>query len=381
MKQKVAILGATGSIGTQTLSVVSDFPEIFSVTFATSNHSFEALEKIAKDFNLQAIGFHDKNFTPPNSSTCSICRGNEQIIDWLLTYPPDILVVATAGVEVYDIIRNVYPYIDKIAISSKEAIIMSGITGLLFKMQKSTKLLPIDSEHVAIHQLLKKINRSSIKKVVLTASGGPFYRSSNTIDFETITPEKALAHPTWIMGKKVTIDSATLVNKGIELMEAFYLFGLPLETLDVVIHPESIIHGMVETVDGSLMCQMAYPNMELPIAYALFYPDKKYVSTHQAFDYAKLPGLSFRPISARSIPTIQLALEAIQRGSLAILTYLISDEIAVELFLNGKISFNQIGAMIDNALHLPLETKEINEVNIVKCYFDIKKQIEKEGLL
>lgn len=380
MKQTVVILGATGSIGRQTLSVISQFPQSFSIKMVTSNNSIEPLIQIASNFKVKTVGFHDENLQDRKIDSYTICKGNEDIIDWIISNPPDILVIANAGVEVYTILRQVYHYVKRIAISSKEAIIMAGITKLLPKIQRKTKLLPIDSEHAALHQLLNKTRKTSIKKVVLTASGGPFFRSDDPVDFPTITPKKALEHPTWHMGQKVTIDSATLVNKGIELMEARYLFDLAPDMLDVVIHPESIIHAMIEFKDGSVLCQMAYPNMELPVAYSLFFPLKKQFASIQTFDYAKFPDLSFRKVSAKEIPTIKLAIEALRKNGTTQLKYLAADELAVELFLSEKIRFNQIGLLLERAVSKPLKIKEIDEANIVQRYFDIKEQIEKEGL-
>ncbi len=192
---------------------------------------------------------------------------------------------------------------------------MAGVTGLLGKVQARCQLLPVDSEHAAIHQLLQPFSKESVRKVILTASGGPFYSKPDTskVNFDAITPEQAMKHPTWNMGQKVTIDSATMANKGIELLEAKYLFSLPVEKLSVVIHPQSIIHSMIECYDGSVYMHNSWPDMRIPIAYALFYPTKKPVDTgNQHSLYNSHLSLEIIPVSNHQIKTIYLAFQAMK---------------------------------------------------------------------
>jgi 1-deoxy-D-xylulose-5-phosphate reductoisomerase len=374
MKQKIAILGATGSIGTQTLSIINQFPNQFSVTLLTCNNKFEKLIDLSLPFKCQ-LGIHDQKAKHNVSSNYSFLFGNKNITSFLINNPPDILVFAVSSIDSFTILKEVYPVCKKIAISSKEILVLAGISGLLKQISKKVRLLPLDSEHVAVHELVRKILHSQIKKIILTASGGPFYRNEKKIDFTKITPEIALKHPTWQMGKKVSIDSATLVNKGIELMEAKYLFDLPCSKLDVVIHPESIIHSFCELTDGSIFCQLAYPNMELPIAYSLFFPKRKTVTTVKKLNFDHFPNLTFRKVSARTLPAINLAFDCMLGGGFKEIQYLIADELAVELFFQRKINYQQIVPLIENVINYQEKNILLNPDNILEHYSDLKKMI------
>lgn len=378
MIQKVAILGATGSIGIQTLSIIAQFPQYFNPTLLTANQSIQKLISISTPFPGAKLAIHDQDINAGYRKD-SFLIGNQKIVSYLQENPPDILVIAVDSISCFEILRDVYPYIRKIAIASKEILILAGICKLLPNIRKYTKLLPLDSEHVAIHQLIQKLNKKNIKKIVLTASGGPFFGTDKKIDFSLITPEIALQHPTWQMGKKVTIDSATLINKGIELMEARYLFDLPASSLDVVIHPQSIIHSFCELIDGSVICQMAIPNMELPIAYSLFYPKQVSIPSIKALHFDHFPDLTFRKISATNLPAIELAIGCIKEGAIKELLYLIADDIAVKKFLNHQIKFDQIVPFVQKQVHQKSDPIELNENTITAYYHMLKEQMIKSS--
>ena len=378
MIQTVAILGATGSIGTQTISIISQFPDQFNIVLLSANQSIGKLLSLSSSFPSARLAVHDQFTACNNSASLPILKGNLEISSYLCQNPPDILVFAVDSVDCFCILKETYPFIKKIVISSKEILILAGISKLLPDIKKKTKLLPMDSEHVAIHQMIHKLKKTQIQKLVLTASGGPFYHSDINVDVSQITPEIALKHPTWKMGKKVTIDSATLVNKGIELMEARYLFDLPPSKLDTIIHPQSIVHSFCELIDGSVLSQMAYPNMELPIAYSLFYPDKKNIPSIKILDFNNFPNLSFRKISSSSMPAINLAMECMRQGGVKELLYLIADDIAVKLFLNNQLRFDQIVPFVEERVNKKMEDIELEPSTIVPYYYRLKEEIKRQ---
>lgn len=340
MKKSVAVIGCTGSIGTQTLDVISHHQDTFNLQLITCYHHLAKAKESAKSFPDVKIGLHD----PTQVSLFSqdeLLIGDQAIIQWIISQKIQIVVIASSSIETISLVLDILPFVEKIALSSKEVIILAGSLQLITP-QWNEKVLPVDSEHVAIHQLLRFTERESVRKVILTASGGPFYSQSPLPDFSTITPAKALKHPTWQMGKKVTIDSATLANKGIELLEAHFLFGIEPEKLHVVIHPQSMIHAFLELKDGSVLSQMAYPDMRLPIAYALFYPKVHELSYIKAMDTKQFPDCTFIQTQAIDIPIIRLALDCLTDTLLSPLFYVLADETAVEAFLNQKIRFEEI---------------------------------------
>lgn len=375
MKQTIAVLGATGSIGTQTLSVISQFKEVFCPTLLTCHSSLSKLEEISIPFPGVILGLHGTLQNWNKNEKNNLLLNNQEIIAFLKNDPPDILVIAVSGVDGYEILKEVYSYVKKIVISSKEILILAGINGLLSLIKKRTLLLPLDSEHVAIHQLIHQERKEEIQSIILTASGGPFFRTDEPVDFSKVTKEFALKHPTWNMGPKVTIDSATLVNKGIELIEARYLFGLEPSQINAIIHPESIIHSFCEFIDGSVTSQMAYPNMELPIAYSLFYPEKRKIPSIRKFDFSEFPKLTTRNVKIDTFPAIKLAKECMEMGGIAELIFLIADELAVDMFLNNKLSFLEIVPFIKKCLTCIKPKRELTIENTIPLYNEIKNRI------
>lgn len=344
MKKTIAIIGCTGSIGIQAIDVILHHPDYFDLQLITCHQQVDKLQKISSNFSGVQLGLHNSSLfsSPPRD----ILTGDDEIAEWIISHKTQLVLIASSSLETATILFKILPYVEKVALSSKEVIILSGSLGFITPLWRE-KIIPVDSEHVAIHQLLRHSNREQIREVILTASGGPFYSKTPHPDLDQITPAMALQHPTWQMGKKVTIDSATLANKGIELLEAYYLFSLQPEQLNVVIHPQSIIHAMVQYQDGSLVAQMAYPDMRLPIAYALFYPQSPDLPYIKRIEANAFPGLSFLSYPATDIPLVRLALDCLRENSLKPLWYIILDEIAVQAFLLQTIRFADIQDFLD----------------------------------
>ncbi len=339
MKKSVAIIGCTGSIGTQTIDVISHHRDVFDLKLITCHHNLEKAKESTTAFPDVLIGLHDQ--LQASLFNQDILIGDQAIIDWIISKKIQVVVIASSSIGTISLVLSILPYVERVALSSKEVIILAGSLQFITSEWKE-KVLPVDSEHVAIHQLLRYADRENIHQVILTASGGPFYSQTPTPDLLKISPSQALKHPTWQMGKKVTIDSATMANKGIELLEAHYLFGFSTETLNVVIHPQSMIHAMLQLKGGSVITQMAYPDMRFPIAYALFYPELPSLPYIKPIEMDAFPDCSFIQTQATSIPIISLALECLQGSSLKPLFYMMADELAVETFLNHKIRFIEI---------------------------------------
>jgi 1-deoxy-D-xylulose-5-phosphate reductoisomerase len=377
--KSVAVIGCTGSIGSQTLDVLSRHQDVFDVRLITCFRNISKAKENALIFPNVRIATHDNSQESLFNQDMMV--GDQAIIDFIITNHIQIVVIASSSIETTSLVHSILPYVDKVAISSKEVIIVTGSLGLVSSEWKE-KVLPVDSEHAAIHQLLRYAERETIQQVVLTASGGPFYSQQPVPDLTHITPSLALKHPTWQMGKKVTIDSATLVNKGIELLEAHYLFDLPPEMLQVVIHPQSIIHAMLQFKDGSTLSQMAYPDMRLPIAYALFYPERTDLPYITPIDTQAFPMCSFVHKQASDIPVVALALECLRESGLSPIWYVLADEIAVEAFLNQKIRFVQIADFLRYSIEkLPtlysVRSLSIDQKGISIFIHDVRQNIQR----
>jgi 1-deoxy-D-xylulose-5-phosphate reductoisomerase len=341
--KSVAVIGCTGSIGSQTIDVISRHKDIFDLQLITCNKNLAKAKEMASQLDHVQVGTHDNSQTSLFGQDLLI--GDQAIIDWIISKKIRIVVVASSSIGTISFVLSILPYVERLALSSKEVIILAGSLQLIHPEWKE-KIVPVDSEHVAIHQLLQYTNQEHIHRVILTASGGPFYSQTPVPDLTNMTPAAALKHPTWQMGEKVTIDSATLANKGIELLEAHYLFGFSPEKLNVVIHPQSMIHAMIQLKNGSVISQMAYPDMRLPIAYALFYPELPSLSYIRPIETDAFPDCSFIQTQATDIPIISLALECLHGSTLKPLFYLMADELAVEAFLNHKIRFTEVAGFL-----------------------------------
>ena len=351
--KSIGILGSTGSIGTQTLDVIDALPGKFQIKYLTSNQNTELLGEQALKFNPDTvcIAVEEKRAeleTILTGTDINITSGRNALLEIAGRDDIDLVMnglVGATGME--PTIEAVQAGVD-VALSNKESMVMAGgiINGLLKK--HSGNLFPVDSEHSAIWQCLTGENIDQVKRIILTGSGGPF-RTKLIEEFSQITREQALQHPNWDMGNKITIDSATMMNKGLEVIEAHWLFNLNADQIDIIIHPQSIIHSMVEFVDGSVKAQMGVPDMKLPIQYALTYP-KHYHADWVILDLTEIGELTFEKPDFEKFPCIQLAYDALKEGGTFPVVLNVANDEVVNAFLNDYIPFIQIPQLITEAL-------------------------------
>lgn len=352
---RLAILGCTGSIGLQTLDIVKRFPNKFKVVGLAGGKNSGLLAKQVNQFKPKLAYSAAKRTLPEKAKAASM----EEIASYAEV---DLVVIATTGKIGLAPALAAIRAGKKIALANKEILAMAGeILTTEAKLHRA-QILPIDSEHSAIWQCLRG-ERSGISKLILTASGGPFYRYSQT-QLSEVTMEKSLEHPTWKMGRKVTIDSATLMNKGLEVIEAQWLFSVPFHKIEILIHPQSIIHSLVEFVDGSLKAQLSFPDMRLPIQYALSYPKRLSNPNLPRLDLQHTHSLTFEPVNYHNYPCLQLALEAGKKGGTYPAVLCAADEVATELFLSKRISFTGIAEIIAKTLgkHQHISNPTLEEI-------------------
>lgn len=340
--KRLAILGSTGSIGQQTLDIVESFPDKYKVMGLAGGRNTELLIKQVKRFR-PILAYSATELELPSTT-------NFATMEEIASHPEvDLVVVATSGKEGLTPTLAAIHAGKNIALANKEVLVMAGeIVTREAKKHKAT-IIPIDSEHSAIWQCLQG-ETGGISRVILTASGGPFYQLTKK-QLAKVTVEDTLKHPTWEMGRKITVDSATLMNKGLEAIEAHWLFFLPFDKIDIVLHPQSIVHSLVEFIDGSVKAQLSLPDMRLPIQYALSYPERLANPRLPRLDMAKTH-LIFERINLSRFPCLQLALEAGRKGGTYPAALCAADEIAVNLFLDKQISFLKISELIDKTLSL-----------------------------
>jgi len=339
--KRIAILGSTGSIGQQALDVVRALPDELEVVALTGNKNLKLLEKQIKEFR-------PKMFC--SSAKPDVSYGRQFLpLGEIASHPEvDLVILATVGKDGLAAALAALRAGKTLALASKEVLVMAGEIIVREASIHHTQILPIDSEHSAIWQCLQG-EETKPQRLFLTASGGPFYHYSQA-QLAEVTSEQALQHPVWKMGKKVTIDSATLMNKGLELIEAHWLFSFPFDSIEILIHPQSIVHSMVEFVDGSLKAQLSWPDMRLPIQYALFYPERRFNPGLPRLDWRKIKSLDFEPADYDRFPCLRLAVDAGKAGGTYPAALCASDEVAVELFLSHKISFTEIAKIVQETL-------------------------------
>jgi len=353
MQKRIAILGSTGSIGTQALEVISAHPEKFEVEVLTAQNNFELLieQSIQYNPNTVVIGnedLYERVKSALESYPIKVYCGAEAIAQVTAFDSVDMVLTAMVGFS------GLKPTIEairagkSIALANKETLVVAGELIMKEAEAKRVPIIPVDSEHSAIYQCLVGEGNNRIEKIILTASGGPF-RQWEEKKLKGISPEQALRHPNWCMGPKITIDSATLMNKGLEVIEARWLFGLGAEEIEVVVHPQSIIHSMVQFTDGSIKAQMGLPDMRLPIQYAFSYPHR-FESDFERFDFLKQPSLTFERPDTKIFRNLALSYEALRKGGNCPCILNAANEVAVEAFLNEKIGFLQIADVIENTL-------------------------------
>ncbi len=350
--KKVFVLGSTGSIGVNCLNVISNLKDNFQVTGLTVNSNTDLLLEQISKFNPKVVVVRDENAAKKISGkipkSCKFLVGENGLIKAALETDYDIFMGALVG------FAGLAPTIEaikrgkRIALANKETLVVAGEIVTKLVLENSAEIIPVDSEHSAIYQCLVGENLNEVEKLILTASGGPF-RDKDKSFFENATIDEALNHPNWKMGSKITIDSATMMNKGLEVIEAHWLFGLPSEKIEVVIHPQSIIHSMVQFVDGSIKAQLGLPDMKLPIQYALTFPER----VQNNFERTSLPSinsLTFFEPDINKFECLKLAFDVLNEGGTAPCILNAANEVAVSKFLNKEIKFSHIPLLINKAL-------------------------------
>ncbi|GBD39247.1 1-deoxy-D-xylulose 5-phosphate reductoisomerase [bacterium HR37] len=366
--KRISILGSTGSIGRQTLEVISQFPDRFRVVGLAAGRNIGLLKEQIIAFRPEVVSL--KNKEDANLLSKELSTGKVKVLwgedgaEAVAAYPEaDIVVSAMVGASGLKPTLCAVKSGKNVALANKETLVMAGsiLTEEAFKNR--VNILPVDSEHSAIFQALGNNKREFIKRLILTASGGPLLKLSED-QLNNVTIEMALNHPTWKMGKKISIDSATLMNKGFEVIEAKWLFGVPPDKISVWIHPQSIVHSMVEYIDGSIIAQMSIPDMRIPIAYALSYPERIPLNLNRETSISSFKELTFEEASFSRFPALKLAYKAAEEGGTVPAVMNAANEIAVEAFLQGKIRFTDIIRIVSKVmeLHRPLPGNTLEEI-------------------
>lgn len=362
----ICVLGSTGSIGVNTLQVVRAHPDLFAIKALTAHRNVEVLAQQCIEFKpeLAVVGSasaaqHLQDLLQAANIKTDVQYGPEALATASTLSSVDTVMAAIVGAA------GLVPTIEaaklgkRILLANKESLVMAGDIFMAAVAQSGAELLPIDSEHNAIYQCLPDANTSNggargqystlgVKEILLTASGGPF-RNHSLDQLASVTPDQACAHPNWVMGRKISVDSATMMNKGLEVIEAHYLFGLPAEQIKVLIHPQSVIHSMVRYVDGSVIAQLGQPDMKTPIAYGLGWPNRIDGGVEE-LDFMKLGQLYFEEVDSQKFPSLKLAYQALSLGGLMPTVLNAANEVAVEAFLMQKIKFTQIADVVEKTL-------------------------------
>lgn len=353
MKKRIAILGSTGSIGTQSLEVIDQNPDAFEVEVLTANNNVDLLVQQAKKYQPNVVVIANKEKYPIVSEALQnedikIYAGDEALAQVVEMETIDLVLTAMVGYSGLIPTYNAVKAGKNIALANKETLVVAGEIITKAAREKQVDLLPVDSEHSAIFQCLVGEYMNPIEKIYLTCSGGPF-RGKSLEELQNVTVDNALDHPNWDMGAKITIDSATLMNKGFEVIEAHWLFGLAAEKIDVIVHPQSIIHSIVQFEDGSMKAQMGLPDMKLPIQYAMGFP-QRIPNKFQRFNFFDYPTLNFEPPNTKIFRNLALAFEAMNAGGNMPCILNAANEVVVDAFLKQKIKFMQMPEMIEKAM-------------------------------
>lgn len=366
--KKILLLGSTGSIGVNALEVIRKFNDIFEVFGLTANSNIGLLEDQIKEFRPKFVVVRNKDKFKELKNIvngCEVLSGEEGLVEVAKTGDYDILVSSLVG------FAGLAPTIEsikrgkRIALANKETLVAAGEVVTNLAREHNSEILPVDSEHSAIFQCLVGEKNNYIEKLIITASGGPFLNNSLE-SLKSVTIKDALNHPNWSMGNKITIDSSTMMNKGLEVIEAHWLFKLGKDKIDVVVHPQSIVHSMVEFIDGSIKAQLSLPDMKLPIQYALTYPERfesAFVDTH----FPTLRELTFFEPDLIKFKCLKLAFDSMEQGGTAPCILNAANEIAVDKFLNREISFLQIPELIENSLNEMNISSIVDFETIIEC--------------
>ncbi|MBS1870124.1 MAG: 1-deoxy-D-xylulose-5-phosphate reductoisomerase [Actinobacteria bacterium] len=351
MPRRLLILGSTGSIGTQALDVVAQAAGELEVVGISAESSADALVAQARELGVARIALADGDAAARAAEQWTdgeVLAGAEGLVRLVVESEADLVLNALVGsAGLGPTVAALGEGID-LALANKESLVVGGELVTQLSEATGAQIVPVDSEHSAIHQLLAGERPGTVDKLVLTASGGPF-RGRSAHELRDVTVEQALAHPTWAMGGKITIDSATLMNKGLELIEAHHLFGTPYDQIDVVVHPQSIVHSLIQLCDGATLAHLGYPDMRVPIAYALHHPDRVELPV-QPLDLAQLGQLTFEPPDTGTFACLRLAREAGEAGGTAPCILNAANEVAVHAFLTGRLRFHEIAEVIEQSL-------------------------------
>ena len=359
-KRKISIIGSTGSIGTQALEVIEKLNDKFEIIALAGGSNVELLKRQAEKFRPKYVCHNAKDKTPDGFSA-KILYGEEGLEQICSNKENDLILISCSGkIGLKPTLKAIENNID-IALANKETLVMAGDIVMKKARENGVKIIPVDSEHCAIHQCIKDINQ--VDKLIITASGGPFlYKSID--EMKNATVKEALSHPRWHMGKKITVDSATLMNKGLEIIEAHHLFGMDYDDIEVVIHPESIVHSAIEYKDGSVIAQLGIPSMHIPIQYAICYPERFEGIKSKSFSFAEAARLNFEKPDFEKFPALGLAYHAGRTGGTATVCLNAANEEAVFAFLEGKITLCQIVEITEKMLgeHKIIPDPSIDEI-------------------
>jgi 1-deoxy-D-xylulose-5-phosphate reductoisomerase len=382
---KLAILGSTGSIGRQCLSVVESLPGRFAVVALAAGGNIEELAGQIERHRPEVVSVADaakvddlagrlrsKGISP----LPAIHHGREGMLAVGMHPDADVVVSAAVGVVGLEATYEAVKLGRRVALSNKEVLVAAGELVMAAAQKSGQELLPVDSEHNAVHQCLRGGERGEVRRLVLTASGGPF-RKTSLAALQKVTPEQALAHPNWRMGNRITIDSATMMNKGFEVIEARWLFGVRSDQIDVVIHPQSTVHSMVEFVDGSVLAQLGPTDMRMPIQYALTYPERA-ASNQVALEWSKLRRLNFASASTRRFPCLRLARQAMKKGGALPCALNAADEIAVAAFLDRRLPFLGIPEVIERVLGRTPSLRFDNMDDVIAADLEARRMAREE---
>jgi 1-deoxy-D-xylulose-5-phosphate reductoisomerase len=363
----ICVLGSTGSIGVSTLDVIRSHPDLFKVVSLTAHSNIELLARQCDEFKpeMVVVGSAEaanrlNELLKSNGSKITVGHGADALVAASTLTSVDTVMAAIVGAA------GLVPTIEaaklgkRILLANKEALVMAGDIFMSAITSSGSELLPIDSEHNAIYQCLPDANTSNggsrgryssmgVKEILLTASGGPF-RSHSLDQMKDVTPEQACAHPNWVMGRKISVDSATMMNKGLEVIEAHHLFGVPAEQIKVLIHPQSVVHSMVRYIDGSVIAQLGQPDMKTPIAYGLGWPLRIDAGVKE-LDFTAAHDLSFEPVNLKRFPCLSLSYQALSAGGLAPTILNAANEVAVDYFLKNEIRFTQISELVERVMN------------------------------
>lgn len=360
-KKKISILGSTGSIGTQALEVIEKLQDKFEIIALAGGNNIELLKQQALKFKPKYICIGKNTTERIEIDGITTLYGSEGLNEICSNKENDIILVAVSGkIGLKPTLKAIENKIN-IALANKETLVMAGDIVMAKAKEAGVKIIPVDSEHCAIHQCIKDINQ--VNKLIITASGGPFLHKTIE-DMQKATVKEALAHPRWNMGRKITVDSATLMNKGLEIIEAHHLFNMPYEKIDVVVHPQSIVHSAIEYKDGSVIAQLGLPSMHIPIQYAISYPERFEGIKSKSFSFSEIARLDFEKPDFEKFPSVKLAYQAGKMGGSATVCLNAANEEAVFAFLNGDINLFDIYKITNKMMsqHKLIKNPSIDEI-------------------